>query len=162
MKRFVSVAVVAVVAFGLTGAALAQMPGPMWGHPGWGGGWQGMGPGMGMGMGPGWMMGPGRRGWMMGGQGTGEAVCPMFGAAAPGTPAEPEAVTEDKAKELAQEYVDKYLKGYAVDKVLPFTGRRGFTAYSVELKGPEGQSRILHINPWGGVMPFGGPSRRAG
>jgi hypothetical protein len=28
--------------------------------------------------------------------------------------------------------------------------------YSVELKGPKGESRTLHITPFGGVMPFGG------
>jgi len=49
-----------------------------------------------------------------------------------------------------------------VDKVLAFTGMRGWTAYSVELKGSKDEVRILHVNPWGGVMPFGGPGHRAG
>ncbi|HLC41216.1 MAG TPA: hypothetical protein VJO34_06255 [Methylomirabilota bacterium] len=70
-------------------------------------------------------------------------------------------VTEENAKQLAQQYADKYLKGFTVDKVLPFTGMHG-TMYSVELKGPQDELRILHVNPWGGVMPFGGPWRRAG
>ena len=100
----------------------------------------GWGPGYGMGWGP----GPG-------------GPCP--GAAAGDTTT---AVTEDKAKEIAEQYAAKYLKGYAVEKVLPFTGMRGWTAYSVELKGPDDEVRTLHINPWGGVMPFGGPNRRAG
>ena len=69
------------------------------------------------------------------------------------------AITEEKAKELAQQYADQYLKGFTVERVLPFTGRRG-TMYSVELKGPEGQVRTFHVNPWGNVMPFGGPARR--
>ena len=70
-------------------------------------------------------------------------------------------ISEDQAKELAQQYADQYLKGFTVERVLPFTGRGG-TMYSVELKGPEGQVRSFHVNPWGNVMPFGGPMRRAG
>jgi uncharacterized membrane protein YkoI len=72
------------------------------------------------------------------------------------------AITEEKAKEIAEQYAAKYLKGYTIDKVLPFTGMRGWTAYSVELKGPNDEVRTLHVNPWGGVMPFGGFGRRAG
>ena len=30
------------------------------------------------------------------------------------------------------------------------------------LKGPNDETRVLHINPWGNVMPFGGPWRRTG
>jgi hypothetical protein len=100
------------------------------------------------GMGPG-MMGGG----MMGG---GQFNCP--GAAAAGQAAQ---ITEEQAKELAQQYANQYLKGFTVDRVLPFTGRGG-TMYSVELKGPDGQARTFHVNPWGNVMPFGGPMRRAG
>ncbi len=33
---------------------------------------------------------------------------------------------------------------------------------SVELKGAKDEVRTFHINPWGNVMPFGGPGRRAG
>ncbi len=110
-----------------------------------GGALAGMGPAV-MGMGPGVMgMGPG----MMGGGG-----CPGMVATGTGTP-----VTEERAKALAQEYADTYLKGYTVEKVLPWTGRHG-TMYSVELKGPGDEVRVLHINPFGAVMPFGGPWRR--
>ena len=90
---------------------------------------------------------------------------PGYGMGCPGTAAAGDtatAVTEEKAKEIAEQYAAKYLKGYTVDKVLPFTGMRGWTAYSVELKGPNDEVRTLHVNPWGGVMPFGGAGRRAG
>jgi hypothetical protein len=97
------------------------------------------------------MMGPGGQ---EGGYG-----CP--GAAGSGQ-TEATAVTEEQAKDLAQQYADRYLKGFTVDKVLPFTGRRGATMYAVELKGPKDEMRILHVNPWGNVMPFGGPGRRVG
>jgi hypothetical protein len=70
-------------------------------------------------------------------------------------------VTEEQAKTLAQQYADQYLKGFTVERVLPFTGRRG-AMYQVELKGPDAQVRTLHVNPWGNVMPFGGPFRHAG
>lgn len=145
MRRFLSVALPVSVIVLLAGVAFAQMGGgPMAG---------GMGPGMmGSGMMGGGMMGSG----MMGGT-AGQAGCP--GMAATGAAAAP--VTEEKAKEVAQQYVDKYLKGFTVEKVLPFTGMHG-AAYSVELKGPKDELRILHVNPWGNVMPFGGPWRRAG
>jgi hypothetical protein len=45
------------------------------------------------------------------------------------------AASDRKAKGLAQQYADNHLKGFTVERVLPFTGRRG-TMYSVELKGP--------------------------
>ena len=144
MKRFVGVMAGLGVLILLTGAALAFMgPGarPM-----------GMGAGM-MGMGPG-VMGAGSH--MMGGA-AGTPGCP--GMAAAGTATPPAPVTEEKAKELAQEYADKYLPGFTVEKVLPFTMGHG-TGYSVELKGPKEEVRTFHINPWGNVMPFGGPGRR--
>lgn len=133
MKRLISVAVTAVMLAVLGGTALAQMTpgGPMGMGPGMGWGW-GMGPGM---MGPG-MMGPGMMG--MG----------------PGI-AEP-TITEERAKELAQQYTDNYLKGFKVEHVLPFTWGN-MTMYQAELKGSQGESRLLHINPWGNVMPSGGP-----
>src|SRR5262245_3063519 len=106
-------------------------------------GWGPMGPGMGWGPG---MMGPG----------DGPGYCSGEGQA------EGTQVSEEKAKELAQQYADRYLKGFTVEKVLPFTGRRGATMYSVELKGPKDELRILHVNPWGNVMPYGGPGRRVG
>jgi hypothetical protein len=139
MKRILSVAAAAVVLVAVTGAAFA---------------WMGGGP-MGAGM-RGGMMGAGPMGaGMMGGPG-GPTACPgMTGATRAGEP-----VTEEKARTLAQEYADTYLKGFTVETVLPFTGRHG-TAYSVELKGSKDEIRVLHVNPFGAVMPFGGPGRRA-
>ena len=90
-------------------------------------------------------------GWMAGRMGPGQFTCPGMTAA---TQTAPAAVTEEKAKELATGYAEKYFKGYTVERVLPFAGRMG-TAYQVELKGPKGETRILHVNPWGGVRPFG-------
>ena len=126
----------------LAGVALAHGPGSGWGH---------MGSGM-MGGGRG-HMGPGVRG----GDAAGQAGCPGWSATSPSeTP-----VTQEKAKDLAQQYADTYLKGFMVDKVLPFTGMHG-TMYSIELKGPEDEVRTFHVNPRGVVMPFGGPWRSAG
>jgi hypothetical protein len=100
--------------------------------------------------GPG-MMGP----TMMGA--TGATGCPgMMGGDTAAA-----ALTEEKAKVAAQAYADKYLKGFTVEKVLPFTGMHG-SMYSVEMKGPNEEVRIFHVNPWGNVMPFGGPWRRTG
>jgi hypothetical protein len=136
MKRVVLGVVAALGLTVLASVAIAQM------------GWGPMGPGMmgntpgqyGYPCGGGGMMGPG----MMGGQGW----------TAPQTQ-----LTDDSAKQLAQQYADKYLKGYTVERVLPFAGM-GMTMYQAELKGPNGEARILHINPWGNVMPFGGPQAR--
>jgi hypothetical protein len=139
MKRFLSVALPVTAVVLLAGVAFAQMGGPMAG---------GMGRGMGPGMMGGGMMGPGGQ--------AGQWNCPGMAAGGQQTPAAQ--ITEEKAKELAQQYADQYLKGFTVEKVLPFTGMHG-TMYSVELKGPEGQVRTFHINPWGHVMPFGGPQR---
>jgi hypothetical protein len=146
MRRFLGVALVVAAVVVLAGEGVAQPAGQL---PGPGYGRMGMGPGP---MGPG-MMGRG----MMRGQG--EAWnCPF----AAGTPAaEAAGVSEEKARDLAQQYADQYLKGYTVERVLPFTVPRG-TMYSVELKGPDGRLRTFHVNPWGAVMPFGGPGRRAG
>jgi hypothetical protein len=77
--------------------------------------------------------------------------CPGYGSTGYG-PAEA-GISADKAKEIAKEYTDKYLKGFTVERVLPFTGMR-HTMYGVELKGPKDEVRYLRINPWGGVMPF--------
>jgi len=96
----------------------------------------GGGPGRGMGRG----MGPG----MMGG-GTG---CPGVETTSATQ------ITEDKAKELAQQYADKYLAGFTVERVLPSTGMH-HTMYSVELKNAAGEVRTIHVNPFGNVMPFG-------
>ena len=148
MKRFLSVALVAMGVLVLAGEGVAQMAGPMYGP---------MFGRMGAGMGPA-VMGGGMMGRGMVGGPAGAWSCPM--AAESGMP-EGALLTEEKAKELAQQYADQYLKGFTVERVLPFTGRRG-TMYSVELKGPDGQVRTFHVNPWGNVMPFGGPARRAG
>jgi hypothetical protein len=135
MKKLMGLAVV-MAAVALAGVALAAPPG--WGAR--------------MGGGP--MMGARGPGWGAGGAGG----CPMAGFAGPGAAAaDPAAlVTEDKAKELATEYVAKYMTGYTIERVLPFAGRF-HTAYQVELKGPKGETRTLHVNPWGAVRPFGGP-----
>jgi hypothetical protein len=74
----------------------------------------------------------------------------------PGMAATGTQVTEEKAKELAQQYADKYLAGFKVERVLPSTGMH-HTMYAVELKNAKGELRSIHINPFGGVMPFSGP-----
>ena len=133
MKKVLSAIAVAGGLTLLGGAAFAQ-----WGGgPGWRHGY-GMGPGMMRGGGPGWM--------------ASGAPCATYqeGAAE---------ITEGKAKELATNYADQYLKGFKVERVLPFTGRFR-TMYSVELKNDAGEVRTLHVNPFGNVMPFGGPWRR--
>jgi len=138
MKMFLSVAMAAGLVAVLAGAALAHGP--------WAGG--GRGPGM-MGWhgGPGWMGGPG-------GVGAGGAGCPGFAGAPPGGGERQAAITEEKAREIGTAYVDQYLKGFVIERVLPFTGRMG-TMYQLELKGPKGEQRLLHVNPWGNVRPFG-------
>lgn len=101
-------------------------------------------------------MGPGMMGYWGGTHGPG----PGAGYGCVGPQATTAQITEDKAKELAQQYADQYLKGFTVDRALPFTGMH-HTMYSVELKNAEGEVRTLHINPFGNVMPFGGPWRRS-
>jgi hypothetical protein len=139
MKRIVTAALVVGVSLAVAGAAFAQMGGP---------GYMG---------GPGMMM---RGGWAGHGMmaGPGQFGCPMAAASQQQAATQ---VTEEQAKAAAQQYADQYLKGFTVERVLPFTGRRG-VMYQVELKGPDGQVRTMHVNPWGNVMPFGGPGRRAG
>jgi len=129
MKKAMSVALAIAMVAVLAGAVLAQ-------GPGWG-------PMMGGGRGP--MMGGGGMGPWAGGP----AACPGWSGAAAG-----EAVTEEKATELATEYANKYFKGFTVERVLPFTARWR-TMYQVELRGPTGETRYLHVTPWGGVRPFG-------
>lgn len=94
----------------------------------------GYGPGMGS-MGPGMMMGPG------------------FGANAT-------QITDENARELAQQYADKNLPGFKVERVLPSIGMP-HSMYSVELKNAKGELRSIHITPFGGVMPFSGPAGRS-
>lgn len=126
MKKYVSVALVLGFVVALASVAFAQMGGGMGGR---------MGPGM-----MGGQMGPGMMGGPAGGAGQ----------------AAPAQLTDEKAKELAAQYAQKYLPGFTVERVLPFTGMH-MTMYQAELKGPQGEARALHINPWGNVMPFGGP-----
>lgn len=131
MKRYVSVALALTSVVVLASVAFAQM----------GGGW------MAGRMGPGMMGGP------AGGAGQAQFACPGMAAAGQAAPAQ---LTDEKAKELAAQYAQKYLPGFTVERVLPFTGMH-MTMYQAELKGPQGEARALHINPWGNVMPFGGP-----
>lgn len=113
------------------------------------------GPGWGPGMGWGWGMGPGM---MRGGPGPyGQPPCGAWG----GPGAAQSQVTEENAKAAVQLYTDKYFKGYKVDRILPFVAMSGLTMFQAELSGPNGETRILHVNPWGNVMPFGGPQARA-
>jgi hypothetical protein len=141
MKRILGVTLAVAVVVVLAGAAVAFMGGGA-GTP-MAGGMAGMGPGM---------MGGG----MMGGT-TGQTDCPGMTAVGTTTTATP--ITEEKARELATQYTEKYLKGFAVERLLPFTGMH-MTMYQAELKGPAGETRTLHINPWGNVMPFGGTVTR--
>jgi hypothetical protein len=95
-----------------------------------------------MGMGPGMPMGHA----MMGGPGRWASATSQ--------------ITEQKANELAQQYADKNLAGFKVERVLPSTGMP-HTMYAVELKNAKGELRNIHITPFGGVMPFGGPAGRS-
>lgn len=147
MKRFLSVVAAVTGVLLVTGVAFAHM---------------GMGMGMGhmhggAGGGPGWMHGGAGGGPGLMGPGAGGFACPGYQAAATQGQT-PGAVTEDEAKALVDEYVKAYLPGFTVEKVVPFQGRR-MVAYQAELKGPKGETRLLHVNPWGQVMPFGGPPR---
>jgi hypothetical protein len=88
-----------------------------------------------MGRGPrGGGYGPGAQGWRQGGQG----------------PAQPAAIDEAKAKEIAAEYVKQNLAGYQVEKIVKFERPRG-TMYRIEAKGPKGEIQYLSINPFGYV-----------
>ncbi len=129
----------------LVSAATAQWPG---GHgPGRGMGYdrsemghggRGMGYGMRDGHGMGW-----------GGE---EAKCPGLRGTTTAT------ITQENAKDLAQKYADTHLPGFKVERVLPFSGMH-HTVHAVELKNSEGELRTFHVNPFGNVMPFGGPWR---
>ena len=130
MKTVLTVAVTIAAMVALAGAALAFM-GP----------WHGPG-----GMGHGMMMMP--MGPHMMAQGAGPMGPGMHGGAMHATQ-----VSEDQAKAIAQKYVDEQLKGYTIEKVVPSTGMPR-TMYTVELKGPKGESKTLHVSPFGHVMPF--------
>ena len=88
----------------------------------------------------------------MGSGGHREAMCPGLRGETTA------AITQDNAQELAQKYADTHLPGFKVERVLPFSGRH-HTVYAVELKDTEGELRTFHVNPFGDVMPFGGPWR---
>jgi hypothetical protein len=68
-------------------------------------------------------------------------------------------VGEDEARAIAQKYVDEQLKGYTIETVTPSTGMPR-TMYTVELKGPKGEGKTLHISPFGHVMPYPLPQRQ--
>jgi hypothetical protein len=135
MKTLLTVTVTIAAMVILAGAALAFMA-----------------PGHGLGrMGHGTMM---QIGSHMMAQGAGPMGPGMHGGAMNATQ-----VSEDQAKTIAQKYVDEQLKGYTIEKVVPSTGMPR-TMYTVELKGPKGESKTLHISPFGHVMPFPVPLRQ--
>jgi hypothetical protein len=95
------------------------------------------------------------------GMGMGPSMGHAMMGGGPGTwPSDVTQITEQKANELAQQYADKYLAGFKVEHVLPSTGMP-HTMYAVELKNATGELRNIHITPFGGVMPFGGPAGRS-
>jgi hypothetical protein len=111
-------------------------------------------------MGPGMMGGYG--GHMGGGMMGGWSGYGSPGSNAPAAPQPQQSqLTAEQAKGLAQQYADQYLRGFKVDKVLPFNVPRG-TAYSVELRGPKDEVRVLHVNPRGNVVPFSGSTGQPG
>jgi hypothetical protein len=134
MKTLLTVAMTIAAMVVLAGAALAFM------GPGHGPG--GMGHGMMMSMGPHMMAhGAGPMGMSPG----------MHSGVMPATQ-----VSEEQVKAIAQKYVDEQLKGFTIEKVVPSTGMPR-TMYTVELKGPKGESKTLHVSPFGHVMPFSMP-----
>jgi len=108
---------------------------------------------MGGGMGGG-MMGGGKGGGTMGGGHMGSGM--MGSDTGKGTAPE---ITAEQAQKAATEYAKQYLPGFTVKGTAPLAGMH-MTMYQAELSGPAGETRILHINPWGNVMPFGGPATR--
>ena len=108
---------------------------------------------MGGGMGGG-MMGGGKGGGTMGGGHMGSGM--MGSHTGKGTAPE---ITAEQAQKAATEYAQQYLPGFTVKGTAPLAGMH-MTMYQAELSGPAGETRILHINPWGNVMPFGGPATR--
>ena len=96
------------------------------------------------GMGTG-MMGSGHMGSGMMGGDTGKGSAPE--------------ITAEQAQRAAVEYASQYLAGFTVTRTVPLTGMH-MTMYQAELSGPGDETRTLHINPWGNVMPFGGSATR--
>ncbi len=99
---------------------------------------------MGGGMGGG-VMGGGHMGSGMMGGNTGQGAAPE--------------ITVGQAQKAATEYATQYLPGFTVQRTIPLTGMH-MTMYQAELSGPGGETRILHVNPWGNVMPFAGATTR--
>jgi hypothetical protein len=58
-------------------------------------------------------------------------------------------ITEEKARELAQQYAQEYLPGFKVERVIPFAVFQ--TLYSVELQNHCGETRTLRVNPFASV-----------
>ncbi len=140
MKRIIGIIVAGGALILLIGAATAH----------WEGGDGGPGRGRGIGYGMGYGIGHGH------GMGWGAGPDDFQGRSGPATETAP--LTEEKAKELAEKYAEQFLAGFKVEKVLPFTGMH-HTAYAIELKNSEGELRTFHVNPFGNVVPFGGPYR---
>jgi hypothetical protein len=132
MKTVLTVAVTIAAMVALAGAALAFM------RPGHGPG--AMGHGMMMHMGPHMM---------------GQVAGPMGPGMGHGMVSATQ-VSEDQAKAIAQKYVDEQLIGFTIENVVPSTGMPR-TMYTIELKGPKGESKTLHVSPFGHVMPFAMP-----
>ena len=138
MKNLLFASLIILLALGA--AVYAQAPGDY--GLGWGMGW-------GHGMGPVVMRG-----------GAGPYGSPSSGASWGGPGSTQSKISDENAKTTAQQYADKYFEGYKVERVLPFTGMGGMTMFQAELSRPNGELRLLHVNPWGNVMPFGGPQPR--
>jgi hypothetical protein len=109
-----------------------------------------MGLGHGRGMGHG-MMGP----YMMAQAGGGPIGPGMHGPGA----MHGAQITEDQAKAIGQKYVDEQFKGFTIDKIVASTGMP-HTMYTIELKGPQGETKTLHVSPFGHVMPLSSPLTR--
>jgi outer membrane protein OmpA-like peptidoglycan-associated protein len=91
-----------------------------------------------------------------------------------------EKITEDQARDLAQQYADKNLAGFKVVRPLgygggyntvcykidsPTTGRyQSFYSveYSMDVKNPAGETRNLRVDQFGYVTEFSGPFGMAG
>ena len=58
-------------------------------------------------------------------------------------------VTEERAKELAEEFAERHLPGFRVEQILPFEVYQ--IVYSVDLENSSGEHRTLRINPYGEV-----------
>ena len=87
-------------------------------------------------------------------------------------------ITEDQARDLAQQYAAKNLAGFKVEKPEGYGG--GYTTmcykvdnagayqilysveYSIDVKNRAGEARNLRVDQFGNVTPFGGPFGTAG